>query len=82
MFQKVPETSEWPSDNDFFFLIKFLVSESPLRSSGKDAGMIVLKIKRIRRVAVRPANSLQSLPTSVLGKRKVGDLSIGYVHCI
>jgi len=44
--------------------------------------MIILKIKRIRRVAVRPANSLQSLPTSVLGKRKVGDLSIGYVRCI
>jgi hypothetical protein len=44
--------------------------------------MIILKIKRIRRVAVRPANSLQSLPTSVLGKRKVGDLSIGYVGCI
>ncbi|KIM48895.1 hypothetical protein M413DRAFT_89409 [Hebeloma cylindrosporum] len=62
IFQKVPEN----------------VSESPLQSSGKDAGMIILKIKRIRRVAVRPANSLQSLPSSVLGKRKVGDLSIGF----
>jgi len=62
IFQKVPET----------------IPESLLQGYAKDAGMIVLKIKRVKRVAVRPANSLQPLPASVLGKRKVGDLSIGF----
>ena len=64
-----------------YFFMKFLVPESPTRGSAKEAGMIILKIKRVKRVAVRPANSLQPLPVSVLGKRKVGDLSIGYVPC-
>jgi len=43
----------------------------------KDVGMITLRIKRIKRVASRPANPMQELP-SVLGKRKTGDLCIGF----
>ncbi|KAF8911987.1 hypothetical protein CPB84DRAFT_1722392 [Gymnopilus junonius] len=51
--------------------------DSPTRRAGKDAGMITLKIKRIRRLDARPANPIQVIP-SVLGKRKVGDLCIGF----
>ena len=54
--------------------------KSDTKGPVKDAGMIILKIKRIKRVDGRPANPLQPIP-SVLGKRKVGDLCIGYVLC-
>ncbi|PPQ64683.1 hypothetical protein CVT26_002773 [Gymnopilus dilepis] len=53
VFQKVPE------DN----------GKSDTKGPVKDAGMIILKIKRIKRVDGRPANPLQPIP-SVLGKRK------------
>ncbi|KDR73497.1 hypothetical protein GALMADRAFT_251206 [Galerina marginata CBS 339.88] len=53
------------------------IVESPARGAAKDAGMITLKVKRIKRVDPRPANPVQSIP-SVLGKRKAGDLCIGF----
>jgi hypothetical protein len=37
------------------------------------------QIKRIQRVAGRPANPVQQLPSTNLGKRKAGDLSVGFV---
>ncbi|KAF7363610.1 hypothetical protein MSAN_01018100 [Mycena sanguinolenta] len=53
--------------------------DEPLNQSvNKDAGMITLRIKRIQRVAGRPANPLQELPNSTTGKRKAGDLSVGF----
>lgn len=39
----------------------------------------MLKIKRIRRVEYHSPNSIQPIP-SVLGKRKAGDLCVGYVN--
>jgi len=63
MFHKIPE----------------IAIESPQRAAAKEAGMITLKIKRIKRVLHRPPNAIQSLPgLTVLGKRKVGDLCIGF----
>jgi len=63
MFQKVPE----------------IATESPQRAATKEAGMITLKIKRIKRVLNRPPNAIQSLPgLAVLSKRQVGDLCIGF----
>ncbi|KAM6500394.1 hypothetical protein JOM56_003408 [Amanita muscaria] len=51
---------------------------STMQAMAKDAGMIALRIKRITRVASKPANELQSLPSAVLGKRKAGDLFVGF----
>ncbi|KAF8798159.1 hypothetical protein BYT27DRAFT_7203868 [Phlegmacium glaucopus] len=63
MFQKVPE----------------IATESPHRTAAKEAGMITLKIKRIKRVVNRPPDGIQPLPApAVLGKRQVGDLCIGF----
>ncbi|KAJ6502349.1 hypothetical protein C8R45DRAFT_976331 [Mycena sanguinolenta] len=53
--------------------------DEPLNQTvNKDAGMITLRIKRIQRVAGRPANPLQELPNSTTGKRKAGDISVGF----
>ncbi|CAK5277623.1 unnamed protein product [Mycena citricolor] len=47
--------------------------------NNKDAGMIVVRIKRVDRVfAQQPANPIQSLPPTVLGKRKAGELCVGF----
>jgi len=54
------------------------IAKGSYKGSSKDAGMIILKIKRINRTVARPANPVQSVP-SVLGKRKVGDLCVGCV---
>jgi len=63
MFQKVTE----------------IATESPQRATAKEAGMITLKIKRIKRVFNRPPNAIQPLPgLPVKGKRQVGDLCIGF----
>lgn len=41
--------------------------------------MVALKIKRVKCLTGRPANPIQSFPTTgVLGKRKAGDLCVGY----
>ena len=45
--------------------------------SATDVGAITLRIKRIKRVASKPANALQVLPPIVSGKRKTGELCIG-----
>lgn len=52
---------------------------SPQHAAAKQAGMITLKIKRIKRVFNRPPNAIQPLPElAVLGKRQAGDLCIGF----
>ena len=82
MFQKVPEIGMsryfifLPCNTDLFSIL--LATESPQRAATKEAGMITLKIKRIKRVLNRPPNAIQSLPgVAVLSKRQVGDLCIG-----
>ncbi|KAJ6623498.1 hypothetical protein B0H10DRAFT_1786327 [Mycena sp. CBHHK59/15] len=52
--------------------------ETSTQSASKEAGMITLRIKRIQRVASRPANPLQPLPSVALGKRKAGDLCVRF----
>jgi len=49
-------------------------------SANKDVGMIILRIKRIRRVAGRPANPVQQVPSLILGKRKAGELCVGFAE--
>ncbi|THU82270.1 hypothetical protein K435DRAFT_934272 [Dendrothele bispora CBS 962.96] len=46
-------------------------------SINKDAGTIVIKIKRIRRLASRPSNDFRSPPSHVTGNRP-GDAYVGY----
>ena len=80
MFQLVSEIGISPIP--FFFAgdtdLSFLATESPQQAAANEAGMITLKIKRIKRVFNRPPNAIQSLPgLAVLGKRQVGDLCIG-----
>ncbi|KAG5651992.1 hypothetical protein H0H81_006674 [Sphagnurus paluster] len=53
-------------------------SEALSESSTKDVGMITLRIKRVSRVEARPANPMQELPTTLLGKRKAGDFRISF----
>jgi hypothetical protein len=80
MFQKVTEIGIssvlfLACNSDLFFL----ATESPQRATAKEAGMITLKIKRIKRVFNRPPNAIQPLPgLPVKGKRQVGDLCIGF----
>ncbi|KAH9483702.1 hypothetical protein JR316_0003173 [Psilocybe cubensis] len=67
MFQKVEE--KFPG--------KMISPTTP--SSSNEAGMIILKIKRIRRVARdKPANRIDPAPKTLLGKRKPEDLCIGF----
>ncbi|KAJ7271985.1 hypothetical protein B0H12DRAFT_673370 [Mycena haematopus] len=61
------------------FIFQNIEEDEPLNQSvNKDVGMITLRIKRIQRVAGRPANPLQELPNSTLGKRKAGDLCVSF----
>ncbi|PPQ89136.1 hypothetical protein CVT25_006508 [Psilocybe cyanescens] len=54
-------------------------NSSPTTSISKEAGMIILKIKRVRRMAKdKPANRIEPAPKTILGKRKPGDLCIGF----
>ncbi|KAJ7709703.1 hypothetical protein B0H17DRAFT_999060 [Mycena rosella] len=52
--------------------------EPSIHAVNKDVGMITLRIKRIQRVASRPANPVQVLPSVTLGKRKAGDLCVSF----
>jgi len=62
-----------------FVFQKIEQDEPSSQSVNKDVGMITLRIKRIQRIAGRPANPLQQLPSSVaLGKRKAGELCVGF----
>jgi len=62
------------------FIFQNIEEDEPLTQSvNKDVGMITLRIKRIQRVAGRPANPIQELPSTVaLGKRKAGELCVGF----
>ncbi|RDB21144.1 hypothetical protein Hypma_011733 [Hypsizygus marmoreus] len=62
VFQKVNETSNEPI----------------VDVAGKEVGMIVLRIKRVVLVGARPSDPIQELPKGLLGKRKAGDLRVGF----
>ncbi|KAJ7444904.1 hypothetical protein FB451DRAFT_1293799 [Mycena latifolia] len=66
-------TSERP-----FVFQKIEQDEPSTNAVNKDVGMITLRIKRIQRVASRPANPVQQLPSITLGKRKAGDLCVSF----
>lgn len=61
--------------------------DSGVKEDSKEAGLIVLKIKRIKCITPRAPNPIQAVPsTGALGMRKDGDLCIGYgipfhLHC-
>jgi len=66
-------TSERP------FTFQKVAEERDDPSSQKtNVGTITLRIKRIERVASRPANPLQPIPDTVLGKRRAGEHYIGF----
>ncbi|TFK30088.1 hypothetical protein FA15DRAFT_630990 [Coprinopsis marcescibilis] len=62
-----------------FIFTKVPQKSEPGEETNKDAGSIVLKIKRIKRTEGRPSNPVQQV-TSVAasGKKPVGDLCIGF----
>jgi len=62
IFQKVDETA----------------SETSSEGSSKDVGVVALRIKRVARVDLRPANTILELSKTLLGKRKAGDFCVGY----
>ncbi|KAK2466795.1 hypothetical protein APHAL10511_001053 [Amanita phalloides] len=49
-----------------------------VQAGAKDIGMITLRIKRVTRMANKPANAFQVLPSMVAGKQQAGDLCIGF----
>jgi len=61
-----------------FIFQKIEEDEHSNQAVNKDVGMITLRIKRIQRVAGRPANPVQQLPSITLGKRKAGELCVGF----
>ncbi|KAJ6597087.1 hypothetical protein DFH09DRAFT_111444 [Mycena vulgaris] len=61
-----------------FVFQKIDQDEPSAHAVNKDTGMITLHIKRIQRVASRPANAIQHIPSVVLGKRKAGDLCVSF----
>ncbi|PFH54215.1 hypothetical protein AMATHDRAFT_135865 [Amanita thiersii Skay4041] len=60
------------------FLFQKVTHDAMDGNAAKDIGMITLRVKRIIRLASRPANEIQNLPSVVLGKRKTGDLFIAF----
>ncbi|KAF8077820.1 hypothetical protein FPV67DRAFT_1463135 [Lyophyllum atratum] len=62
LFQKVDETA----------------SEASSEGASKDIGMITLRIKRVARADLKPANTILELPKTLLGKRKAGDFCVGF----
>ncbi|KAJ7097743.1 hypothetical protein B0H15DRAFT_822419 [Mycena belliarum] len=61
------------------FIFQTLDQDEPSgHAVNKDVGMITLRIKRITRVASRPANPFQQLPSVTLGKRKAGDVCVSF----
>ena len=52
-------------------------SAGPMSPSSRDIGMIVLKIKRVNRVASRPVDELQHLAQGPQGSRQSGDIYVG-----
>jgi hypothetical protein len=54
--------------------------DATTQEDSKEAGLIILKIKRIKCVAPRAPNPIQFVPSAghALGMRKQGDLCVGY----
>jgi len=61
-----------------FVFQKIEQDEPSTHAVNKDVGMITLRVKRIQRVASRPANPVQQLPSVTLGKRKAGELCVSF----
>ncbi|KAF9526999.1 hypothetical protein CPB83DRAFT_908010 [Crepidotus variabilis] len=71
---RVSKTTERP-----FVFQKVKETGSEIREDSKEAGLIVLKIKRIKCVAPRAPNAIQSEPAAgALGMRQTGDLCVGF----
>ncbi|KAJ7063448.1 hypothetical protein C8F01DRAFT_957381, partial [Mycena amicta] len=61
------------------FVFRELEEDEPSTdSANKEVGMITLKIKRIERLAGRPANTLQEIRQDTLGKRKAGEIRVEF----
>ncbi|KAF4603802.1 hypothetical protein EYR38_004218 [Pleurotus pulmonarius] len=52
--------------------------DTPLSKSKQDVGTIIVRIRRVQRVDQHPANPIQPVSGKVLGKRKTGDVGIGF----
>lgn len=79
-FMEVPENSAQAHAHlHCGILIHDFVAADGAADSNADAGTIVLKIRRVRRVEDTEANAVEVLPDSVLTKRKPGDLCVGCV---
>ncbi|KAF4578873.1 hypothetical protein EYR36_000681 [Pleurotus pulmonarius] len=52
--------------------------DTPSSKSKQDVGTIIVRIRRVQRVDQHPANPIQPVSGKVLGKRKTGDVGIGF----
>ncbi|TFK76338.1 hypothetical protein BDN72DRAFT_830895 [Pluteus cervinus] len=52
--------------------------DSPSGSATKDSGMVILRIKRVNRVSGHQPNPIPEEPQKLLGKRKAGDICVGF----
>jgi hypothetical protein len=78
VFKKVKETSSYVSYNNGPLLTEQW-TEVATQEDSKEAGLIILKVKRIKCVAPRAPNPIQFVPpVGTLGMRKQGDLCVGY----
>ncbi|KAF9469197.1 hypothetical protein BDZ94DRAFT_1181804 [Collybia nuda] len=67
------------SERPFMFQrIEAKDEQNTSEAGGKEVGMVTLRIKRIERLAAKPANMIQNVPQTILGKRKAGELRIGF----
>lgn len=78
VFKKVKETSSYVLCYNGP-LLTGQWTEVATQEDSKEAGLIILKIKRIKCVAPRAPNPIRFVPSvGTLGRRKLGDLCVGY----
>ncbi|KAF8892457.1 hypothetical protein BD779DRAFT_1468188 [Infundibulicybe gibba] len=73
---RTSKTTERP-----FMFKKVEETEPELASAskpGKEVGMVVLRIKRVKREEAKPANTFQPLPEPIPAKSRVGSLEVGF----
>ncbi|ESK94606.1 hypothetical protein Moror_1045 [Moniliophthora roreri MCA 2997] len=69
---RTSETTERP------FMFRKVVEHTNSLLPSKDAGMIILKVKRVHRLTGRPPDELDNIPRATQTGRQVGDMYVGF----
>ena len=80
VFKKLKETGKWPElSTPYIGILMAGHADLAALEDSKEAGLIILKVKRIKCMAPRAPNPIRAVPSvGVLGLRKEGDLCVGY----